>query len=119
MNLLMGTQNRPSPSSAYGVSCRASAKGACAPTHLVPHARSGTCNGPGLALGGGFAPIVGSPAPRLGFGGDSAFTGYCWRGTLHDSLDVCKHLPNICPHAWSRLAHEHGAGVGRNYARAV
>ena len=64
---------RQSPSSAYGVSCRAGAKGACAPT------------------GGGLAPIVGSPASRSLVGREFGFTCYRWRGTLHHRADVCSH----------------------------
>src|SRR5437867_13089861 len=40
---------------------------------------------------GGFAPFVGSPAPRPLIGRGLGFTGYRWRGTLHHRADVCLH----------------------------
>src|SRR5215216_3023328 len=66
-----------SPSSAYGVSCRAGAKGACAPTRV-----------------GGLAPVSGSPARHPQRSDGSAFTGYYAR-QLTRSTGGRKHFLNI------------------------
>ena len=75
---LSWVRKNQSPSSAYGVSCRAGAKGACAPTEV------------------GSPQCVGFPAPRPTVGRGFGLPAIDRAAAYTHSLDVCRHLLNIC-----------------------